>query len=190
VSGVATRRYEQKKGGQFFLGLTMLDVERRTVARAIASFLARNPIEERGDVKFGFEVRRLLVTSTNLGIFERTRVEVIAYLIREPKQANSFLKVFIEDYLWRGDVLVGLLAGLEAAEGVDMRGIRRFLPARGLRWFSPTNLRRLIVDDPDSRPSLEVARNRHHHQRRRSSRRQWCQKCFLMIEKKQKRQRF
>jgi len=75
---------------------------------------------------------------------------VIAYLIREPKQAKSFLEVFMEDYQWRGDVLVGLLAGLTAAEHVDMRGIRRFLPARGLRWFSPTNLRRLIVDDPAS----------------------------------------
>ena len=124
------------------------EVKRRTIAEAAVRFLARNPIEERGDVKFGWQVRELVAT-LDVDVFERTSVELIAYFIREPKQAEAFIKAFIEHYQQSpGNVHAALLAGLTSAEQVDMKGVERFLPTRGLRWFSPKNLKRLIVDDP------------------------------------------
>jgi len=90
----------------------MSDMQRRTVAKAITRFLEDNPIEQRGDVVCGLDVRRRLADLLGLGDFDRTRVEVrllllsvtfvsqvLAYLIREPPRVSVFVSVFIEHHL-------------------------------------------------------------------------------------------
>lgn len=111
------------------------DQKTTTIAKAIVFCLAANPIEERADVFCGLEVQGRLA-ETDLGDFERTKIEVLAYLIREPLRVDTFMNRFVDTRdAW---------TSLEAAEAVNLAGAERHLPARTQNYFSPAALQRLV----------------------------------------------
>mmetsp|Transcript_3225 Transcript_3225/g.10661 ORF Transcript_3225/g.10661 Transcript_3225/m.10661 type:complete len:585 (+) Transcript_3225:82-1836(+) len=123
-----------------------MDAEKHAIVDAIVAVHVRDPIAGRADVLKGREVRERLMTA-GTPEFQAMRVEILAYLIREPHLVDAFISAYEET---QGDVDAALSS---AAAATMPKGTVRHLPRQGTsKFFAPEKMRRLL--DPKDEAQL------------------------------------